>query len=262
MMLLSSLPASAACYTELKKSLPDGGIVVFGEVHGTAEMPRFFGSCVQEFLDKRENVAVYLELPATDDTLLARYVRGEMSEESLLRSPHWQTRDGRASVAMLELLRRLKGSAGALHGGAPRGFDGANTFGPAREGAMADNLLATYPAKGYSLVLVGNLHARLSPGVPWDAKFESFALRAKRTEPRLVSLDARYLDGTAWICSPQCGSTHLRASVAGVKSAATPGVNIDRSAANYDGYFNVGNIQSSPPVLEGGVPSVARDKHE
>ena len=38
--------AQASCHAALKQRLPQSGTVIFGEMHGTNEIPAFFSACV------------------------------------------------------------------------------------------------------------------------------------------------------------------------------------------------------------------------
>lgn len=107
MMFVSG--AQASCHAALKQRLPQSGTVIFGEMHGTNEIPAFFSACVHEFVERGEKVRVFLEFDAANTEHTSKYLRGEIDEAALLSSPRWRVHDGRTSVAMLELHRALKG---------------------------------------------------------------------------------------------------------------------------------------------------------
>jgi hypothetical protein len=80
-----------------------------------------------------------------------------------VQGAQWQVEDGRSSVAMLELLRELRADVAARRVATVAGFDQAEGgHHKVRDRVMADQFLAAYPGKGYSLVLAGNVHARLT----------------------------------------------------------------------------------------------------
>ncbi|UUZ55420.1 ChaN family lipoprotein [Massilia sp. H-1] len=108
-----SATASAACYEELKRALPDGGVVLFGEYHGTAEAPRLFGDCVREFAAHGERPAVFLEMMASESARLDGFLAARTDEAQLLAGAQWGVEDGRSSQAMLDLLRLLRQETGA-----------------------------------------------------------------------------------------------------------------------------------------------------
>lgn len=241
--------ASAGCYQDLKRALPDGGVVLFGEYHGTEQAPRFFGECVREFAARGERPAVFLEMMASENARLDGYLDGRIDEKTLLQGPQWRIEDGRSSQAMLALLRLLRDESRAGRLRKVSAFDQAEGGAPAtREGAMAANFLAAWPGTGYSLVLTGNMHARLQPGVPWDAAFTPFAMRVRAKADRLVSLDLRYLAGSAWSCSPQCGADTMPDNTAGVERPDTPAVKLGVDDPAYSGTFFVGKVSASLPA--------------
>jgi hypothetical protein len=203
-ILVSSVPCHAGCREQLTTALPDGGTILFGEVHGTTEIPRFFLDCVTESVGNNESIEVLLELDTGENEKLKKFANGQISETDLLQSPHLKKTDGRASIAMLSLVRALKD----LQGGqiVARGFDAR---GADRDRAMMSNLVSLRGAKRYSLVLTGNLHARLIRGVAWNTAFTPFATHLRDHGEHVISLNVHYTEGTAWTCSPDCGITTL-----------------------------------------------------
>lgn len=248
LLLLASFNASAGCYDDLKKKLPDGGVIVFGEYHGTLEAPRFFLECVREFAAQKEEVSVFLEFRVTENPLIARYLGGTIDERALVQGAQWKVEDGRSSMAMLDLLRELRTDVAARRVTTVSGLDHAEGGDYAvRDRVMAENFLAAYPAKGYSLVLVGNVHARLTEGVPWDPKLKPFAMVVRQKVAKIVSLDMRYQAGTAWSCAPKCEADSINAQLGGVTLPATRAVAFHQSGA-YDGTWYVGKLNASPPA--------------
>jgi hypothetical protein len=154
LMLVSS--AQASCHPVLKQRLPQSGTVIFGEMHGTNEIPAFFSACVREFVERGEKVRVFLEFDAADTEHTAKYLRGEIAEAVLLSSPRWRQHDGRTSLAMLELHRALKGVQ-VVGFAAGAGVADSNA-------AMGENFLKHQLENGYNLVLAGGIHAQLAVG--------------------------------------------------------------------------------------------------
>ena len=249
LLLSASLNASASCYTELKKTLPGSGVIVFGEYHGTVEAPQFFLDCIREFVAKKEKVSVFLELPVTENQLLSNYGAGRIDERTLVQSSHWKIEDGRSSVAMLELLRALRTDLAAGRVASVAGIDQAKGGDYAvRDRDMADNFMTAYRGQAYSMVLVGNLHARLTKGVPWDPKLKPFAMYVREKVGQMVSLDLRYGAGSAWSCTPKCGPDSMGEHLVGVTLPAVPSVEIQHTDAAYDGTWYVGQLNASPPA--------------
>lgn len=242
LLLFSPLLAQASCYSTLKAQLPQGGTVIFGELHGTNEIPRFFSQCVREFVGNGEEVKVFLEFPASQSADAARYVRKEVDEPALLAAPHWKRDDGRASQAMLALYRELRGMPAP--GVALSGID-ADPGEADREQAMARNFMAAYSPKAYNLVLVGNLHAQLGKGRYSSLGGMPFGQRLQERIGKVVSLDARYLGGTAWVCTGYCGQVNLAGNQA---TGGAPGIVMSGEDPAYSGFFSVGRITASRPV--------------
>lgn len=249
LLLFASFNATASCYAELKQKLPDGGVIVFGEYHGTVEAPRFFLDCVREFAAKKEKVSVFLEFPVSENASLSGFAAGKIDEHKLVQGAQWKIEDGRTSVAMLELLRALRSDLAARHVSNVVGFDqDPGSDYAVRDRVMAENFLTAYPATGYSMVLVGNLHARLTQGVPWDPNLKPFAMYVREKVRAMVSLDLRYGAGTAWTCTPKCGQDRMGAHLDGVTLPALPSVALRHSGAAFDGTWYVGQLSASPPA--------------
>lgn len=254
LLLCASAGASAGCYQELKRALPDGGVVLFGEYHGTVQAPRFFGACVREFAARGERPAVFLEMMASESARLDGFLAGRIDEKTLLQGAQWKIEDGRSSQAMLSLLRMLRRETTAGRVRQVSAFDQAEgSAGDDREAAMASNFLAAWPGTGYTLVLTGNMHARLQPGAPWDAAFVPFAMRVRAKADKLLTLDVRYLAGSAWSCSPACGAGSLAASMEGVARSRTPAIALGTGGPAYNGTFFVGKPAVSPPAARGPI---------
>jgi hypothetical protein len=217
--LLFAIDAGASCYTELKQKFPVPGTVVFGEIHGTNEIPEFFLDCVKEFVSHKEPLGVYLEIPASDGKLVQGYIDNKIDAAKLLGLAHWRKQDGRASMAMFELVNDLE---------------------------MTKNFMNNYSPDKYNMVLTGNLHARASSGSPWDPSFKPFAHYLRSRISKLVSLDVKYGTGSAWICAPGCGANPLPDSR--TRFAPTPAIQFDATSAAFDGYYAIEKLSASPPV--------------
>ncbi|SHH45111.1 hypothetical protein SAMN05428948_4089 [Massilia sp. CF038] len=253
LLLFSCAGARASCYQELKRALPDGGVVVFGEYHGTQEAPRFFGECVREFAARGERPAVFLEMSTSERARLAGFMASRIDEKALLEGAHWGSEDGRSSQAMLALLRALREdtAAGRVRSVTPfdMPYDTPDSVSDSmRDKIMASNLLAAIPAKGYSLVFTGNTHARLQQGMPWNTAFTPFAMQVRDKVSKLVSLDLRYLAGSAWSCTPKCGPDSMDDALDGVTRRDTPAVALGVDDPAYSGTFFVGKLSASPPA--------------
>lgn len=234
--------AQASCYSTLKAQMPQAGTVIFGELHGTTEIPKFFSQCVREFVSNGEEVRVFLEFPASQSATAGRYLRKEADEPVLLSAPHWKTEDGRASQAMLALYRDLRGLPAP--GVTLSGID-ADAGEADREQAMARNFLAAYSPKAYNLVLVGNLHAQLGKSRFSSIGGAPFGQRIQERLGKVISLDARYQAGTAWICTGYCGKMDLSGNQ---PTGGALGIAMSGEDPAFSGVFSVGKVTASPPA--------------
>jgi hypothetical protein len=239
--------AQASCYQQLKQRLPQAGTIIFGEPHGSAEIPRFFFECAREFAENKESIRIFLEFQASENLTVEKFMRAEIGEDELIKAPHWSRQDGRSSLAMLGLFRDLKSLPVARL--AVVGFDLSGNE-PDREKAMLGNFMTGYSVSAYNLVLTGNMHARLSRGTPWNPDLVPFARHLKEHVANVISLDAHYPAGSAWMCAPVCGATPLNPTGAGKRPAGNAQIVYSAKDPAFSGYFRVDSITASRPVFE------------
>ena len=184
--------------------LGPGRMVVLGEFHGSREVPAFAGAVVCE-ASKRGPVMVALELRPSE--AITAWFSGDDTSKArarVLAEPQWvgSYQDGRTSVAMLELLRYLGELRRAGRSVELVLFDDATASQP-RDQRMAERLLAERAARPLvtSIVLVGNLHARRTPGGPMSPDQRWMATAFVDAGVPFVSLVARHATGSSWFCS-------------------------------------------------------------
>ncbi|MFZ5440281.1 MAG: TPR end-of-group domain-containing protein [Myxococcota bacterium] len=234
--------------------LTPGGLFVFGELHGTRELPAAVGELACHAA-RRGRVVVGLELKADPSFAAFEQLQGEALRRGLLAGPAWSTpmQDGRTSTAMLALLERLAGLRAA---GAPIElllFDADASGDVTRDQAMAALVRARRAATpgATMLVLTGNLHALKTKGSPWkrDDAYEWMSSLL----PDATTFDASTPLGTAWVCSGQdassCGARVVQARPGAARTTALS----RRAARGYDGVLDVGALTASPPAL--GAPA-------
>lgn len=252
-------PAAQAAPVDVTvEALPPRGTLLLGELHGTREIPAFVGRVVAA-VSAREPVVLALEIHEEHGPAIQAFLASDGSAEArrrLLAGEWWQApyQDGRRSVAMLELLEGVR----ALRAGGRRievvAIDHSGGDSEAREEAMARNVIAARRAHPDAALVVhaGNLHTskrevKFRPGFAW------MAMRVAAAGIPLVSLDARYADGTAWLCrsavAAECGAQFAagRGPELGVRLEPSPD-------GQYDGWFGVGPVTASPPA---GLPALA-----
>lgn len=243
-----------------------GSIVLFGEFHGTRELPAMFGEAACHVAQRGVPVTVALEVERSEQANVDAYLGStgdSAAESSLLGSPHWKLsmRDGRSSRAMVDLLTRLRQLRRAGLG--IEVFLFADYRGASADAQMANNLSdhrRDHPERAL-LALTGNYHARTAVGAPWDPgkKFMGWYLR--QTGHRVASLNFHGPPGTAWACmvepgdsrQPACGVTQLNRKES--DALLPPGIHLltTPSPDGYDGTFSVGSLTASPPAVAAAV---------
>lgn len=281
--LSNSLPADCAVPSGWGDVVAlDPKYVVFGELHGTRESPAFVGSTLCGLAAKGEHLLLAIEHSSTDnEKLQMAWLLPTDEFRNALPSIGWKGRqDGVASEAMFEMVVQA-------HGLNQRGFpidivafNGARDLaqsdkwshlpgqGP-HEAAQAENIFAAGSAKPYDhvLILVGNYHAGMQPIKLGANEFEPMALRLSKFA-KTISLDMHYAEGTAWNCLlkpnadlkpgqpvPEDAIDCANHPASGYPDLQQPpfiqlyfSSGAD-SAQGYDGFFWVGPISGSRPIL-------------
>ncbi len=245
-----------------KEWLEPGSFVVFGEIHGSRELPAIFAEAVCAAASAGRAVEVGLEQPrgsqARIDTFLAS--PGATADVAkLLDAPFWlrDYQDGRSSQAQVELLERLRGlrASGLPIHVFPFDIDpGADAT--EREKAMAESLAAQARAhpQALTMVLVGEVHAWTTAGAPWDPDFVPMGLYLERAGIRVRSLGRATPAGTAWICTggaaTDCGPRQTGATLS-LPSGRAAGIERlpERSTRGYDGLYGTPSLTASPPAV-------------
>jgi hypothetical protein len=227
--------------------------LVFGEIHGTAEVPAFFARAVCRAGAGGEAITVGVEIPSDEQGRIDGFVGGAADRDALLAAPFWQRdyQDGRSSRAMLALLTRVRELRAAGLAVRVIAFDPAPMRADVpRDTAMAEALLAARAAapRDRFLVLTGSLHARTDVGAPWDPGIVFMGHVIARGEPGLLTLDNAYTGGTAWVCisaaASECGAQPL----GGRGDGAASGIRLDPALGSWHGQFAVGAVSASPPA--------------
>jgi len=251
-------PVTAPAAADLPPALTaPRGTLLFGDLHGTRELPAFVAH-VTRALAATQPVVLALEVRADEAPSIPAFLAsdgGPAARAALLRDAWWQSayQDGRRSVAMVELLdtaRRLRASGARVDVAcfdAARPPDGVIDAAE-REASMAHTLIALRAARPDAafVVYAGNLHT-IRKGVDFQPGFDWMAMRLAQAGISFITLNARYRDGTAWLshgATPEsCGIDQVH----GIPGE--PGVHLEASAdGNYDGWYDVGPITASPPA--------------
>jgi hypothetical protein len=252
-------PSAAPPPIELSaEALPPHGTLLLGDLHGTREIPAFVGRLVAT-VAAREAVVLALEIPQEYAPSIQAFLASDGSpamRRQLVAGPWWQApyQDGRRSVAAADLLETIRALRAAGRPIEVVAIDDSSQDSAAREEAMAHNVIAARRAHPDAALIVyaGNLHTgkrevAFRPGFAW------MAMRVAAAGIPLVSLDARFAEGTAWTCrdavADHCGVGFVagRGPELGIRIEPAP-------SGAYDGWFGVGAVTTSPPA---GLPALA-----
>jgi hypothetical protein len=246
-----------------KLAIPPGvletGVVLIGDLHGTREIPTFVGDLVA-IVARERPVVLGLEIPPGETPSFDGFLAsdgGPAAREHLLADPWWRAefQDGRRSAAMAELVEAMRARKAA---GAKIGVDRIDTLptSPDRDRGMAERVIALHQAHPDAVIIAyaGNVHTRRK-GMAGRPDHPVMAMHLAAGGVAFVSLNARYEDGSAWVChtakASECGPD-LMAGKPGPR-----GIQLEPSAdGNYDGWFGVGPITASPPAA---FPELAKD---
>ena len=187
--------------------LAPGGTVLLGELHGTREAPAFLADLSCLAAGRGLRVVVLLEVSVEEEGAFARYLASDgtaSDRQRLLATPFWQTEhpDGRSSLAMADLLERMRRLARAGYRVEVRGLNVADPHQDGNRG-MADRVLkARKEVPGALLVaLAGNNHTRVGPFDSGSHRGPHQSMGEHLREaslPGLVSLDMTAAPGTFW----------------------------------------------------------------
>src|SRR5690606_20272139 len=234
--------------------------LLVGELHGTQETPRHFGALVGSLLTAGKRVPRGLEFNEYLHPARQRYLEssgGRQEEAVFLRDAQWglmaaMQPDGRSSLAMLELVRRLQGWRQAGLALSVTSFqrllrDPQPSQTP-YEQSLAASLLEASAAQrpDLTVVLVGNLHARkYNDASSTPLPFVPMAMHL----PAEVSLALLTVmqGGTAWTC--RAGGVRGIHPVDRQPQGGTEGIALGADLApGYDDIFGIGPVRASPPI--------------
>jgi hypothetical protein len=242
---------SIACAAEpsgLAPLLHAGALIVFGEVHGTAETPAFVANAACHAAQTGREVAVGLEVPRDLQPQLDRFLDsngGPDDVAALLAGEHWNAEDGTASKALFDIVEHVRSLRHTGHRVRAFFFDMAKSDGGDRDQNMAASIAAQVErnASGITLILTGNMHARTD-----TERWMSWHIAQHHRE--LVTLNVSYPRGSAYMCimGGECG---IHSGLKGKDRGPSPFIEVFPApdAAGYHGVFYLGAaVTASPPV--------------
>jgi hypothetical protein len=231
------------CKRPIQITAEVGGVWWFGEMHGTQESPAFIGDVACAVAQADHHVQVGLEIWASEQAAIERYLdNGDRAR--LLAGPFWAHHDGRSSVAMVELIDRVRWLRKA---GAKVDIVAYDiTDKPDRDEAMAIKVLASRDAKGVFVGLSGNIHSRKTQ---WN-EVKPLVSHLVDAKLNVRTHDVSASGGTIWACmatddhEPVCGEHPMSKDE---KSGTPWTLGPPRDDAHHGVYY-VGETKASPPA--------------
>lgn len=215
---------------------------MFGEMHGTVEVPGF----VATLLAQPYPVVLGIEWPDSLQPVVEAFVAGTIDRAALLAEPNvfWDWRDGRSSEAMVALLERARELRGEGHAIRVVCFDGVFATAEERDAGMGVALAAAIDPTALNLAICGNLHARAN-----EPRWMSWHVRQRY--PQMIALNVSDDGGTAWCIEGQGepGVKELKASRRSTEPREVGVAMFDLPDEHgYDGELYVGTVTASSPA--------------
>lgn len=252
-------PVSCAAADSVPASVLDAGLLVFGEVHGTREVPAFVGAYLCAAARQRK-LTLALELPSSEQAAIDAFMASQGTSQDVERftgGGMWRDarQDGRTSI---DMLRMLQGVRSLRAGGADIRVVAIDSAAPParRDVVMAENLRSELrQGAGRQLVLlIGGLHAARSKGNRFNPHYESAVYLLADQKP--LALTVGTAGGEAWVCRgdapASCGATAW--DINRVTPAPATAFLLAPPSPQFDGVFYVGATTASPPALAGTAP--------
>jgi len=196
----NSLPRGIQEYLQQKK------LILVGEIHGTQEVPKFFGNIAASLVNDKDKTLVILEINQDSQKSIDNFF--QTGDESILkRDPFFSRRyqDGRSSESMMKLLKRLsKISNVTVLCMDP--MTGVQTMtGQERDTGMATFINSKMNKYGRTLVLSGNIHSSIVIGTPWDKTFRPMGYELKNMvtnlkDDQILNILVRHEKVDSWNC--------------------------------------------------------------
>lgn len=194
---------------EAPHGIPAARLVLFGELHGTAESPALVGRVVCALAESGP-VALGLELPAIEQGPIDSYLASDgdpAAGERLLSGRFWlEDDDGRSSRAMFDLIRYVRelkqqGLPVAVFTLIPASL--GNT--PDDNPGIARSIRAFHHKHPTPRIvaLMGNLHAGQAEVRPFGKTITPAGYLLRDLHP--VSILITHPAGTIWACINSCG---------------------------------------------------------
>lgn len=235
--------------------------LLIGEIHGTQETPALLASMLRQGSGRPWLLG--LEIPRQEQERIDAFLRsdgGARARAALTGGAFWtrELQDGRSSEAMLQLIdavRALRRSGRDIHvvcfDDLAEG-DGAGD----RDARMAQALRDALATERHrrAVALMGNYHARIGRGAPWNAQQEFLGWHLRDLSP--LSVDVGAPTGSSWVCNPDCGVYRFGADRA--PGTATLRMAVQPDANGFVGTLALPRFSASPPAVEAAASTAAK----
>ena len=216
-------------------------VALFGEYHGTNEMLERFFDLVCSLISKTEKpLVIAIELQSTTQMTQALAVENELdfSEEKQWQSAH----DGKTSLAMFKLIEKLR----FLQRNEQLQLVFFDSASDERDRVMAQKIRNAQldNPNTITLVLTGNVHAKLTQGAFWDPDWTNMGEVLVEMGAKPLSIYFTSSGGEAWVCKDKCGVY----SVSPWKNESQSEFYSAKEGSGYDYFWYIGRITASNPA--------------
>jgi hypothetical protein len=257
-------PGTTQCknLADIPTAVLDAPFIVFGEVHGTREVPGFVFRYLCTAAKMGKGLTLAVEYPSSQQNALDAFLssNGTVQDiKSFIGSRFWsnERQDGRTSVDMLRMyenIRRLRLSGSDINVVA---IDDEVPV-ERRDIVMAENLrTALHKGNGNGrqvVALIGGLHATRTKGNRFNSQYESTIYLLAAEKP--LTLTVGTSGGTAWVCRGGTSASCLATTwdINRVTPALPTPFSLSPPSPQFDGVFFVGATSASSPAVKNAVP--------
>lgn len=238
--------------------LSTSGVVLFGEIHGTAEIPEFIGSVICQAAERGLAVRAAFEMGSDQQDSLDTFLDSQGTagdRQRLLASSHWQGppfADGRSSEAMFGLLERLRRLRRAGANVQAVGIETARNHSTGlygdRDYSMAVGLKEIVDSNPDALVigLMGSYHAGCAAFQHGNGYVYPVGHHLRIMDVKVLCLRLHTTGGTAWTAP---GGIWALPNPGRVSERNRRAVSIQgEPSGQWDGYYDIGVVTASAPA--------------
>ncbi len=239
-------------------------IVIFGEIHGTQEIPEFVRALTCQLARAGRSVVLALEMPESTQADIDLYLQSNGSSsarDELLQKRFWSSAlpFGVSSQGMFDVIEEISVNPARYSGVKVLAYDPPPAFvtpdakfdamaiARKRDEGMASAIRKSLAANSEAIhiVVTGRVHASKMGGSSRDPTYRPLA-SIIASEFSALAFAVAHDAGDAWVCVAVCGVTKFDGSN---KQKMSRGIHFFDAGAQpgFDGVFSVGKISSSLP---------------